>query len=92
MAGVAAGTFWSIKHSELTTNVKMLHRRSSYDLFFELSKIELPDDQEWGFDAEKLPNKQWLIDVLNKLAPGHRFFKISAKSDSFVPKVQFPLE
>jgi len=74
---VSSENYFSIKIADLKAfNDYKLLNIEKIALFNELSKIIIEKEMlPLGFKATKLPDKKWLIDVLNTLDPNNKLFR-----------------
>ncbi|CAD8080422.1 unnamed protein product [Paramecium primaurelia] len=72
LLGVALKKFFSQKQADIKI-AYLIRNATKIDLYRELSQI-LGQEQDLGFTSEKLPNREWLINVLYIISPNHRYF------------------
>jgi len=83
---VFTGACFRIKRA----NVKkgFIFKKISKKELFEIVNLQVP---HLGFSNEKIPEKDWLIDILYTIHPNHEIFE-KAKNDIEDPKVKVPIK
>ena len=83
---VFMGSCFRIKRSELKKG--FLFKKISKKELFETLNLVIPN---LGFSNEKIPEKEWLIDVFFTIQPENDIFK-KMKQDCEDPKVKVPIK
>ena len=72
LAKVTTGKVFRVQRKDLQTGVQT-HKNVSKIELYEII-IAIDKDKEWGFDIGRLPDKQFMLDIIKLLRPNDALF------------------
>jgi hypothetical protein len=90
LQSILENKIYSVKRNEISMNATTYKKIKKLDLYMMVSAILENKKLNLGFDIYKIPNKQWLLDILQHLDPKNSLF--SFKEDTNEIPIQFPVE
>ncbi|KAL4463836.1 hypothetical protein ABPG74_005773 [Tetrahymena malaccensis] len=91
---VVNGEIFSVKRSKIAPGgaktIKNKTKIELYEILYSLAQQQ--EKKDLGFDLNRLPNKQYILDLIHVLKPNHSLFKLEDDSELSNHQIKFPID